>query len=156
MRTYIVCVRVCIIYDTRRGSTETFARWLKESFEQKGHTTTTFRAGEDVQLEECDLVLIGSPIYYEKPLKSVMDFIKNHRDALKNIPVVVFVVCMANLFGHFAEGYIRKKYIGALNKNLPNPPVAAAHFVGWLRKENPSRAEDIRRWADEILQSLEK
>lgn len=39
-------MRVCIIYDTKRRSTELFAKWIKEAFEENGEVVDIFKVNE--------------------------------------------------------------------------------------------------------------
>ncbi len=94
-----------------------------------------FRAA-DAGAVDCDLFIIGSPIYYEKPMKTVLDFIETHRENLKGKPVAVFVICMAQLFGNPTKRHIDKYYIAPLVDRLPEKPVDIAVFKGWLRKSD--------------------
>ena len=66
-------MRACIVYGTRRGSTEAVARAMAVTINGLAEVEV-FSVAEDPALEECDLVVIGAPIYYERPILEVMEF----------------------------------------------------------------------------------
>ncbi len=61
-------MKACIIYDTIRGSTLYFAKWIKDELEKSGIETDVKKVNE-VDSFNYDLFIIGSPIYWERPLK---------------------------------------------------------------------------------------
>ncbi len=139
--------KAVIVYDTKRGSTETISGWIKDFLEKEGWQVSLLRAGEERELEgNYDLIIIGSPIYYEKPLKSVKEFIEQNRETLSGILVAIFVVNMADLFGHLTESYIKTRYIGALEKLLKNPPIITYPIRGWLRKPGQKTRKDVEEF----------
>ncbi len=144
--------KAVIVYDTKRGSTETISGWIKDFLEKEDWQVSLLRAGEERKLEgNYDLVIIGSPIYYEKPLKSVKEFIEQNREKLSSIPVAIFVVNMADLFGHLTESYIKTRYIGALEKLLKTPPIITYPIRGWLRKPGGKTEKDMGEFVKLII-----
>jgi len=66
---------ICIIYDTRRGSTAKIVEWIVEALRHSGCGAITSRVNQALPTD-CDLVMIGAPIYYERPLGSVLRFLE--------------------------------------------------------------------------------
>ena len=68
-------MKVCIIYDTKRGSTTYFAKWIKEGFEEiKADLDVDVKRVNEVENFDYELFVIGSPIYWERPLKTLSIF----------------------------------------------------------------------------------
>ncbi|MBO8174304.1 MAG: flavodoxin domain-containing protein [Thermococcus sp.] len=147
-------MKVCVIYDTKKGSTEMIANWMRESIERKAEVRMMHVTKVD-SLKDCDLVVIGSPIYYERPLKSVLKFLEQRQNELKGKKVAVFVVCMAGIFGHAGKTYAEKRYVGALIKRVPGKIIGTAIIRGWIRKPDFSQKVVVQKWIKELLKNLE-
>ena len=144
--------KAVIVYDTKRGSTETISGWIKDFLEKEGWQVSLLRAGKEMEFKgNYDLVIIGSPIYYEKPLKSVREFTEQNREKLSGIPAAIFVVNMADLFGHLTESYIKIRYIGALEKLLKTSPIITYPIRGWLRKPGEKTQKDVGEFVKLII-----
>ncbi|NJE13152.1 flavodoxin domain-containing protein [Thermococcus sp. LS2] len=64
-------MRVYIIYDTKRGSTEMIVKWMSDAIKDEADVRL-MRVFEVDSLEECDFIIVRSPIYYERPLIFIM------------------------------------------------------------------------------------
>jgi len=123
---------------------------MEESVKGKAEVKV-MRMSEVKSLENCGLVVIGSSIYYERPLKSVLKFLEEHRDELRGKKVAVFVVCLAELFGHFTKGYIEKHYLGPILKRVPEKVVKAGIMRGWPAKPDFNQKENVQKWINDVL-----
>jgi len=90
-----------IIYSTRRGSTELIAREIARGL--GGAELVNLSKGRPKSLS--DFVVVGSPIYYERPLPEVTDFIRCTRGLGRRV-VAVFIVCIADVFGFLGGGLL--------------------------------------------------
>ena len=106
-------VRVLIVYDTRYGSTKTIAPF--------------------------DFIVIGSPIYEEHPLPSVMNFLAENRDHLKEKDVALFVVCMD--YGAMPKEGLAHRYTADLRTDAANRVRAIEVFGGYLDVDKLSAAD---------------
>ncbi|NJE08555.1 hypothetical protein E3E31_08470 [Thermococcus sp. M39] len=147
-------MKACIIYDTKKGSTEMIANWMRESIERKAEVRM-MRVNEVDSLKDCDLVVIGSPIYYERPLKGVLKFLEQNQDELRDKKIAVFVVCLAEIFGHVGKSYAKKRYVGDLIKRVPGKVIGTAVIRGWIRKPDFSQKAVVQKWIRELLKNLE-
>src|SRR5665811_1013848 len=86
--------RILIMYDTRYGSTKTVARWIAEGAASEGHVDVVVRNVAEADPGGFDFIVIGSPIYEEHPLPSVVNFLTANRDQLNDKDVALFVVCV--------------------------------------------------------------
>lgn len=98
-------MKTLIVYDSKHGSTEKICNWIKE-----GIGDADICKVNNVSSLNYDLILVGSPIYFGKPLKSVTSFLENKRDELVDKKIIPFVVCLWN----------GKKYLSKLKKFIPN------------------------------------
>jgi menaquinone-dependent protoporphyrinogen IX oxidase len=81
-------MRALIAYDSKYGTTKTIAQWLAEGL---GVDCVIKNVSE---IEHCnyDLIVIGSPIYTDEPLKSVVTFLDDNCEELKEKKVALFIV----------------------------------------------------------------
>ncbi len=147
-------MKICIIYDTKRGSTSHIANWIKEGLSGEDEYLIDVKLVKDVTSLNYDLFIIGTPIYWEKPLKGVIDFLTENKEELKGKKVAIFIVCMANLFGHFTEKYIQTHYLAPLKREIEGDIIAEGVFKGWLKKINYNEKENIIRWAKELAKKI--
>ncbi|KAF2955919.1 flavodoxin domain-containing protein [Marinitoga sp. 38H-ov] len=148
-------MRTCIIYDTKRNSTNIISNWIKKELEDKNIEVNIFKVNEFDGDFNYDLFIIGSPIYYERPLKGISNFIENNSYSLNKTKVAIFIVCMAKIFGNATGGYIKKHYLFPLEKYFDNLIISSAIFEGWLRKENLKEKEKIKIWINELIKKME-
>lgn len=112
------------------------------------------RVGEVDRLDECGLIVIGSPIYYERPLKSILEFLEKRRDELRDREVAVFIVCIANLFSRLAGGIVERVeeyYIRQITGRIPGRIVKTGVIKGWLLKPDPKQKIRAQKWIREVL-----
>lgn len=81
-------MRVLIAYDTRYGTTEQIAHWLAEGLA----TDCDIKNVADITNLNYDLIVVGSPIYTDEPLPSVVQFLHDHRAILSSKKVALFLV----------------------------------------------------------------
>ena len=149
-------MRICIVYDTKKGSTSHIANWIKEglSDEDKNESLIDVKLAKDVTNLDYDLFIIGTPIYWERPLKSITNFLTKNKEKLNKKKIAIFIVCMANLFGHLTDKYIQNNYLGSLERIIEGKIIARGVFKGWLRKINYNEKENVIRWAKELAKKL--
>ena len=103
-------MRILVVYDTVYGSTAQIAGWIAERLEDFEDTAVAVsRVTENPDLEDCDVVIIGSPIYRnDQILESIKNFVTGNKEALAEKKVGVFVVALdtggAYYFGHLTGG----------------------------------------------------
>ena len=146
-------MKICVIYDTKRknGATVHIVKWIQEALTDV-KAEVDLRSWDKVDDFDYDLFIVGSPIYWERPLKSVLNFLSENRAKLADKKVVIFIVCMANLFGHFTDEYIDKRYLKPLEENISDSVVEKAVFRGWLKKPNHNERRKVIKWARELIE----
>jgi len=81
---------------------------MAEQAENLDHNAD-IRKPSEVDNFGCELFIVGSPIYYEKPMRSVVYFLRSTSEKLSKNKVALFVICMAKLFGGHSLKYINKR-----------------------------------------------
>lgn len=135
--------RILIVYDTKGGTTGEIIGWIKEGAESQGAYVDTKMAGT-VKSLDYDLIVVGTPIYNERPMKSIRDFLR--REDLRNMRVALFVVCFAGVFG--MRNFMVRRYLEELRRLCTGSVVKQTSFdsaVGPWRKLNRSVCVDFGR-----------
>lgn len=145
-------MKVCIIYDTKRGSTRQIATWMMECLDE---IKVEMKRPSEISDFGYDLFIIGSPIYWEKPMKSVVDFLSSNRDNFKDKKVAIFVVCIAEIFGKGTEKYIKNHYLKPLEENVSGSLIKSKSFKGWLRKPDCRQEKNVKKWVREVMKKYE-
>ncbi len=86
---------------------------MAEALQSAGHTVEVSKPESATSLA-ADLIVIGSPIYFEGPLDVVQDFIKEHAAELRDRKVAVFILGWAKRAYDRFESHIRSNYFGPL------------------------------------------
>ncbi len=81
-------MKVLVAYDTRYGTTEEIAHWLAEGLA----TDCDIKNVADVTNLDYDLIVVGSPMYTDAPLPSVVQFLHDRRALLGSKNVALFIV----------------------------------------------------------------
>lgn len=148
-------MKIYIVYDTRRkrSATRQLAEWMKEYLEEKGYIVEIKKPYE-IRDFNYDLFIIGSPIYYEKPMKSIINFLSKNKDSLKDKRIAIFVVCIAEIFGKYTMKYINDKYLKPLVMELLAKPITTCIFRGWLYRVDLKQKDACIRCIENILSSI--
>ncbi|WP_087038000.1 flavodoxin domain-containing protein [Thermococcus litoralis] len=143
-------MRVCILYDSKHGTTEKVARAIKEAIE--GYASVEVkRISEVTTFGDCELVIVGTPIYYEKPLKSVLEFLEKHSEELEKKKVAIFIVCFAVAFGSLVRWHIQSHYIKPLKERIHGEIVGTLVLRGDIGNIGEGEIEKAKRWAFRLL-----
>ncbi len=106
----------------------------KEGAASKGAHVDVKTPGTVTSLDY-DLIVVGTPIYNDKPMKSIRDFLK--KADLHNKNVALFVVCFGGVFG--MANLMVRKYLEELRRACTGNVVAQTSFdsaFGPWRKVN--------------------
>ncbi|MFH1367208.1 MAG: flavodoxin family protein [Patescibacteria group bacterium] len=150
-------MNILIVYDSQFGNTEKIAKAMAEALTPSAPSNGAklIRAGEAkiADLENIDLLIIGSPTQAGRPLPSVKGFLnKIPADGLKNIKVASFDTRMKfffiKIFGYAADRMA--KVLQSKGGNLVVPP------MGFIvsEKEGPLKEGELERaaeWAKDII-----
>jgi menaquinone-dependent protoporphyrinogen IX oxidase len=131
-------IRILVAYDTKYGSTERVAQWIAEGIAERETSVTTVDVKNISHIVEInyECVVIGSPIYEEEPLNSVITFLKTRRTSLEHIKVALFVVC--GDYGHLPKDQLIDTYVKKLEAHVSGKVVAREAFGGYFDFEKLS------------------
>lgn len=102
--------RILIVYDTKGGTTKEIIGWIRDGAVSRGAYVDVLNAKNPVSTLNYDLIVAGSPIYGERPLESVLRFLR--RDDLRSHNIALFVVCYAGVFG--MRNFMVRRYLDEL------------------------------------------
>ena len=122
--------RILIICDTRYGSTKTIARWIADGAASNGDVDVTVENVAQADPRGFDFIVIGSPIYEEHPLPSVLNFLDANRDHLNDKDVALFVVCVD--YGAVPKEELVRRYLPDLQEHAAGRVRAIEVFGGYL------------------------
>ena len=143
-------MKVCIVYDSRHGTTEKVAETIKEAIEKYTNVEVR-RASEVATFKGCELIIVGTPIYYERPLKSILEFLEEHSSELEEKKVAIFIVCFAVAFGNLGRWHIQKHYIKPLMERIPGEIIDTLVLKGGIGNVSGGEIEKAKRWAIRLL-----
>jgi len=126
--------RILIVFDTKGGSTREIIQWIREGAMSKG-AHVDVKTPNTVTSLDYDLVAVGTPIYNDRPMMSVRDFLK--RGDIRDKKVALFVVCFSGIFG--MRSFMVRRYIEDLESVGPRNVVKETSFstaLGPWRKMN--------------------
>ena len=147
-------MRTCIVYGTKRGATAKVAKLIGETLQALG-VDVVVRTVKEASIEDCDLVVVGTPIYYERPLQEVMRFL-DENEGLEGKKVAVFILCIASRFGKLGRVYTKRQYVRKVLEHLRTEPVSVKVFEGWILSEREETLKEARRWAELLQAKLSK
>jgi len=88
-------MKVLVAYATKAGSTAEVAAEIGRVVESKsGYKVDVHPVGKLKEVDGYDAVIIGSAIRAGKWLPEATKFVEKHRDALGQVPVAYFTVCL--------------------------------------------------------------
>lgn len=131
-----------LVYDTKYGSTGVITRWISE---EMGDIDVK-KCSEVESINDYSLIIIGSPNYDDKPLKSVSEFIDKFSDDLKQKKIAIFVVC-----NDIEQTEYRGKKIGGefnldiLKRELPKENIVLGEIFGGVFNPKILDEEDQER-----------
>lgn len=87
---------IYIIYSTKHGGTGRVAEVLERMYE--GHTVKKYQLPYrgNMRLDRADVILIGSPVYFGRPMRSFQKFVSKNVFMLKKRPLGIFLSGMNN------------------------------------------------------------
>ena len=149
---------ICIVYDSKREkrATRQIVEWMAEELGSIRGVGVSVKRPWEVESFDYDLFVVGSPIYYEKPLKSVVDFLASNREKLKQKKVAVFILCWAEKFGRLAKGYVKKRYLKPLEREVSDSLIMSGVFRGWLRNPDIKQKELCTNWIREVVEKAKE
>ncbi len=101
--------RILIVFDSKGGSSAEIVQWIREGAVSMEAQVDVCRP-EEARTLDYDLIAVGTPIYNDKPMESIIQFLG--RRSLSNKSVAIFIVCFAGIFG--MRNFMVRKYLDEL------------------------------------------
>jgi menaquinone-dependent protoporphyrinogen oxidase len=125
-------LKTVVLYDSKRGVTEECALKISENLKCDNYN---LRKNSNIDLNNYDLIIIGTPLYAGMPMSSVKKFCNNNK-ILKTKKLAFFLCGIGN-----ADEMINT-FKKQLNSDIVNNISIIRHFGGELR---PDRAHFIMK-----------
>ncbi len=115
-----------IVYQSYYGSTAQMARWISQRIGGIAKPVS-----EVTSIDEYDLIIIGTPIYCERPLDEIQQFVERYRDGLSNKATAVYAACLDT-----EEIILGGRHVGPITSlqplvnKLPSPPLLVQGLPG--------------------------
>ncbi len=135
-------MKALVAYDTRYGTTEEIAHWLAEGLSNDCDVKNV----ANVTDLNYDLIVVGSPIYTDEPLPSVVQFLRDHRALLGSKNVALFLVYDKLIASKL------DKYEEMIREQAPPNVLGVAIFGGYM--DVSKLTEHDRRTIDDFFDRL--
>jgi menaquinone-dependent protoporphyrinogen oxidase len=131
--------RVLVTYASKYGSTGGVADAIGKELCSKGVAADVVLIKNARNVNSYQGVVIGSAIYMGKWMSEAVDFVKNNKDSLRQLPVAYFLVCMTLSQPTEKKQAEVLSYMDPILKAVPEiKPVAIGAFAGALDYNNLS------------------
>lgn len=151
--------KLLVTYASKYGSTGGIADAIGQALCSKGATADILLMKNVVDLSPYQGVIVGSPVYMGKWLPEAVDFVKQHVEALRPLPVAYFLACMTLREPTQENMATALAYLDPVLKTIPEiKPLGISAFAGaldysklsWLTKKimksKDSPEGDFRDW----------
>ncbi len=134
--------RILVTYATRTGSTVEVATAIGETLSARGYSVDVKPIKDNPAASGYQAVLVGSAVNGAKWLPEAVEFVKNQRQELNQVPVALFSVHIMNLGDDEKSRQNRLAYLNDVRPLLK--PQAEGFFAGIGM--NPDEQSAIIRW----------
>jgi len=134
--------RILVTYATRTGSTVGVAAAIGETLSARGFTVDVRPINDHPSVEGYQKVVIGSAVNGAQWLPEAVEFVKDHQQALNQVPVALFSVHIMNTGDDEGSKKNRAAYLNAVRPLVK--AVDEAFFAGMGM--NPDEQPGFVRW----------
>ena len=106
--------RILVTYATRTGSTVGVASAIGETLAARGYRVDVKPVNENPSLDDYQAVIMGSAVNGGQWLPEAVEFVKNHQQTLKQMPVALFCVHGINMGDDERSQKWRYAYLNAI------------------------------------------
>ena len=135
-----------IVFDSRRGATRQIVQWMVEALGEIEGVEVVARSPKETEPLDHDLLVFGFPIYFERPMKSMSEYVAAHASSMHSHRVAVFILGWGKCVYQRAEKHIEKSYFGPLVKGFSDNLLSKHMFRGWIRKKDPAQEIESKEW----------
>ncbi|MEW6179426.1 MAG: flavodoxin domain-containing protein [Chloroflexota bacterium] len=148
--------KILVTYSTRAGSTAEIAVTIGQTLSQRGFSVDVLPVKKQPNPADYQAIVLGSPIRMGSWLPEMIDFLKQNRSLLEQLPVAAFTVHMLNGGNDEQSRTNRQAYLNGVHEYIT--PVEEVFFLGKMELSKLSfldrfisnvmkaRDEDLRDW----------
>ena len=146
-------MKALICYDTKYGSTKDVCNYIRLGLK----LDTDIKNVCEVHSFDYDLIVIGSPVFIGKPMKSVENFIIANYEKIRNKKVAIFVTCWA-MATEYEES--SGEFLEQLKKHLPpceligESALPGRLLLNKLNKQDQQLMKRLLRRLDSMLEEF--
>jgi len=143
-----IMTRVGIVYSTkRRKATVQVVEWLKAAFESNGLEVEVGKP-EEIGTLNSDLFVLGTSVYAGQVQESILEFVSQNQDLLREKLVATFVVCK--------EVETPECHMNLVIEKLPKEPMTWINFEGYVIRKGDfgDQQSKANTWVKDIIGQL--
>jgi menaquinone-dependent protoporphyrinogen oxidase len=125
--------RILLAYASATGTTVGVAQAIAQTLSGRGFGVDVRPVKEDPQVEGYQAVLVGSAVQYGDWLPEAIEYVRNHQEALKRVPVGLFCVHIRNTANDEQSRRNRLAYLDKVRSLVR--PVAEGFFPGRFNRQ---------------------
>lgn len=145
-------MKVTILYTSRRGATRQIVEWMSEYLAKNNDIQLdVYEIEDDIDSIDTDLLLVGYPIYFEKPWKKITRWMEDNIQNIHATHTALFILGWAKSMYSRVEGHIEKDYYGPIERHFSEILITKHMFRGWVRKKDSKQKGESEEWIKEVL-----
>lgn len=123
--------RILVAYATRSGATREIAEFVAQAIRQQGYTAEIQPVEAVADVAAYDAIILGSALYFQRLMPTMLRFITQHGPALAARPVALFSVGAEVRTGTDKSRAAAERWVRGSLSSLPGfQPLAIEHFAG--------------------------
>ncbi|MCD1294064.1 protoporphyrinogen oxidase [Methanocella sp. CWC-04] len=133
-------MKALVVYGTRGGATKGIADEIAKALEEQGYAATVKNARETkgINVNEFDLIVVGSSIWATKWKRDAANFLKRNAKALEDKKVALFASGLSGGDPSQRE-YGMKTYLEKVAEKYPSiKPISMGLFGGYVDFNSPN------------------